>query len=178
MNSKLPPLVWFIVLFLWSAVALSQEEITEEYVVRNLSGESHGSVLEAPLGFAVTLTFNPPSSGAPIARQQVTEGNAWLDEQFYKKLIPIGRALESDALQGFRYEIAVEPEAGAADDRARQLALQVAETIQWFLTTYFAIDAARFSIIRPEAPSPRSSSVADSTTASRWRVEIRYIAPR
>jgi hypothetical protein len=175
MNSNLPPLAWLIVLLLWSALAQSQEKITEEYVVRNLDGDSHGSVLEAPLGFAFTLTFFPPSSGAPIARQQGTEGNAWLDAEFYRKLIPIGRALESDALQGFHYEIEVQADAGAADDRARQLSLQMAETIQWFLITYFAIGAERFSIIRPEAASPRSSSVADSTTTSRWRVEIRVV---
>jgi len=175
MNSNLRPLAWLTVFLFWSAFAQSQEEITEEYVVHNLSGNSHGSILEAPLGFAFTLTFFPPSSGAPIARQHVAEGKAGLDEEFYKKLIPIGRALESDALQGFHYEIEVQGDAGAADDRARQLSLQVAETIQWFLITYFAIGAERLSIIRPEAASPRSSSVADSTTTSRWRVEIRVV---
>lgn len=174
MNSYLRPLGCLSVLLLWSAFVQSQEAITEEYVVHNLSGESQGAVLEAPLGFAFTLTFFPPINGASIAREQVAKGKAGLDEEFYKKLIPIGRALESDALQDFHYEIAVRADTGAAADRASHLSMQVAETIQWFLTTHFAIGAERLSIIRPVAPSPISSSVADSTT-SRWRVEVRVV---
>jgi hypothetical protein len=174
MNSTRRPLVWLIAFLLCSALAQAQGNITEEYVVRGLRGENQGPSAEGPLGFAFTVTLLPPSRETPTAAQQATEGKAGLDEEFYKKLIPVGRALESDALRDCRYEIAVQADAQAPEEREQHLALRVAETIHWFLTTYFAIAPERFSISQTDPLSPRiKSSAADAKSPWRWRVEIR-----
>lgn len=173
MNSILRILALLIALLLWSSPARSGEEITEDYVVHSLSGESRGFLAERPLGFAFTVAFSPHSGEATTGGKRAPDRKGLLDEEFYKKLIPIGRALESDALNGFRYVIVVQADARAAEDLDGRLSLHVAEAIQRFLTTYFAIAAERLSIERVDAPLPMSSSVAESTGTPRWRVEIR-----
>jgi hypothetical protein len=173
MISILSILALLVALLPWSSLARSGEGITEEYVVNSLSSESRGFNAENPPGFAFTVALSPHNRAATTGGKRATNGESPLDEESYKKLIPIGRALESDPLEGFRYVIVVQASGRGAEDRDGRLSLQVAEAIQQFLTTYFAIALERLSIERMETPSLPGDSVAESRGPPLGHVEIR-----
>jgi hypothetical protein len=161
----------FISLALYS-VAPSQEIITEEYVVNILDGERKKAIAAQPPGYAFSLVYSPDSAKAVERGTARADKEGGRNEEFYKKLIPLARALESDVLRGVRFIIIVRPDPSNPEDRDESLSLRVAEEVKYFLTTYFAIASEGLSIKGVEGLAPSTPRVQGSAATRRWEVEV------
>lgn len=164
-----------LLLLVWLSLSLTihtEEKIGEEYIVKILDGEMKKSLATAPIGVAFSLEFSRLSEGASSSGRQTTKQEREKGEEFYKKLVPVGRALESEALRGWRFAISVHTHARVGGNHDGSVSLAVAEEIKQFLTTSFAIAAERLIVRRAEASLPATDVSAESTTTPRWRVEI------
>lgn len=147
------------------------KEVTEEDVVKILDGEHKKVPATQPPALAFGV-FYPLSSPAASSGQYRSAESGRQIEEFYKKLIPLGRALESEALQGFHFTLTVYASPHVPGDQEGALALKVAEEVRHFLTTYFAIAPERLVIQAGKGLFPPTGARAESTGMPGWRMEI------
>jgi hypothetical protein len=164
-----------VVLRVFVAFGAAGQGVTEEEVIDILNGEPRGSISRTLPGFAFSVVF-PPPRGEGTAGEKGRAGDAQrLEDEFYKKLIPVGRALESEVLEGYSFAIAVRAQYITDDNLEAHLSQEVAEGIKRFLTGYFAILPDRLTIAAGGSATPITRLSAETTRVPRWRVEIRRL---
>jgi hypothetical protein len=172
MKPALSLLAILLALSPWSSIVMSAEKITEEYVVKILDGEDKSVVSVKPPGFAFTVVFPSSTVGSPYAQGGGVDRGTVPHDQFYRRLVPLGRALESEVLQGYRFLVTVNADSHAPTDHIGMASVKVAEEIKRFLTANFAIASERLSIKGTEAAAPGTVHRPPSEGTQRWRVEV------
>jgi hypothetical protein len=155
-------------------MALAQDHITEEHVVSILNGMPPTMVPEHPPGFAVHVTLSPPLAG-DITQERMTRGAKPPEQEaLYKSLIPLARALEADVLRSSRYIVRLIPTTSLPIDQASRSGQHLADMVEFFFTTYFAIPRERLRL--QVIPPPILTVVGPAVTTlepQRWRLEVR-----
>jgi hypothetical protein len=172
MKGVLLSLVLLLVILCRTDFTFCQEKITEEYVVNILDGENRASSAAISPGLAFMVTLPPPDEKAAKSGAGRASATGQRTEELYQRLIPLGRALESNALSRFRFSLVVRGDPGRVESYDESSVQRVAEEIRQFLSAYFAIKTERLQV-KGELPlGPPAENIAESKGTQRWRVEV------
>jgi hypothetical protein len=150
----------------------AQDRFTEEDVINTLNGKPRMAAPGYAVGVALHVTFSPQAAADTPAKRAMTGGNPQADETLYKALIPLARALEAEMVRGSRYIVRLVPDSSLPTEYANRLGQQLADTIEDFFTTYFAVPRGRLSL---QTALPSSTAVgpgAPPQGPQRWRLEV------
>jgi hypothetical protein len=164
--------IFLVILLLLSSHATPQTAITEEYAVQILDGNKRASTAMKPPGFTFIVPFALSNHADQNTSQRSARGTIGAHENFFKKLIPLGRALESETLVDFRFTLTVHPASPPSEDQNDQGAQYVAERIRHFLVTYFAIHPGRLTINFGTGASQTPMQREEPVGPQKWRVEV------
>jgi hypothetical protein len=152
--------------------ATPQTVITEEYAVQSLNGNKKASAAKRAPGFAFIVPYTLSNSADQSPGQRSARGAIGVHEEFFKKLVPLGRALENETLIDFRFILTVAPASPLSDGQDEQGARDVAERIRHLLITYFAIHPGRLTINFVTAASQTLMRHGETVGPQKWLVEV------
>jgi hypothetical protein len=164
--------IFIVILLVLDSHATPQTVITEEYAVQSLSGSKKASPAKKPPGFAFIVPYTLSNSADQSPGKQSAPSTIGVHEEFFKKLIPLGRALESETLVDFRFILTVSPASPLPEDQDAQGARYVAERIRHLLNTYFAIHPGRLTINFATAASQPPMRHGETVGPQKWLVEV------
>jgi hypothetical protein len=164
--------IFIVILLVLASHATPQTVITEEYAAQSLNGNKKVSPAKKPPGFAFIVPYTLSNSADQSPGQQSARGTIGVHEEFFKKLIPLGRALENKTLVDFRFILTVSPASPLSEDQDEQGARYVAERIRHLLITYFAIHPGRLTINFVTAASQSSVRHGETVGPQKWLVEV------
>lgn len=160
------------VLYLAAATGWAQDRITEDDVVRTMNGKPHTAAPGQPLGIALHVTFSPQTDVAAKGNLALSGSSPQTDETLYKSLIPLARVLEAEVFSEARFVMRVVPNSPLPVEHANRFGQQLADRIEHFLTTYFAISRERLSLEVPPAHSTPEGRGVPAQGPQRWRLEV------
>ena len=160
------------VLYLTAAMGWAQDRITEDDVVRTMNGKPHVAAPGQALGISLHVTFSPQTDVAAKGNLALSGSSPQTDETLYKSLIPLARALEAEVFSEARFVMRVVPNSPLPVEHANRFGQQLADKIEHFLTTYFAISRERLSIEVRLAHSTSEGRGMPALGPQRWRIEI------
>jgi hypothetical protein len=169
MKPLLATLSWLVIVS-FPLLALAGEAITEAHVTERLYGRHKASAQVLP-SFVITVSL-PAERVLPARGKGLTGEGKVTTAELSGKLLPLGRALTSDVLQGFRFAITVRPDSALPPDHQGRGALQVAQAVKRYLVEHFAIDPERLRIAVGDASSPATLGGSPSQESQRWQVEV------
>jgi hypothetical protein len=155
-----------------AAIVWAQTRLSEEDVVSALQGKPPAVAPGQPVGIALHVTFPPQTSTSVEGTWALSGGNSRADEAFYKTLIPLARALEAEVLRGSRFVVKVRPSLQLPLEHANRLGRQLADTVEHFLTTYFAIPRERLSWQISLPNSTAAELGVPPLRPQHWRLEV------
>jgi hypothetical protein len=85
---------------------------------------------------------------------------------------PLARALEAEVARQAHYIVRVVPTAPLPVEQANRLGQHLAESVEHFLTIYFAIPPERLSLEVSLPSSTAEGSAAATPEPQRWRLEV------
>jgi hypothetical protein len=160
------------VLCLAVALGWAQDRITEEDVVSALNGKPRSAAPGQPLGVALHVTVLPQTAAEGEGNAAMSDGIRQADEALYKTLIPLARAIEAEVLRGARFVIKLRPDNALPVEAAHLLGHQLAEKVEHFLSTSFAIPRERLSLQIAVPDSPAEGPGAPLHGPQRWRLAV------
>lgn len=160
------------VLCLAAAKGWSQDHITEDDIVRTMNGKPYAAALGQPLGIVLHVTFLPQVEDAAHGNLFLSGSSPHTDETLYKSLIPLARTLEAAVFSETRFVIRVMPSAPVPVEHADRFGQQLADKVEHFLTTYFAISRQRLSLEVHLTPSTTEGRQVPGQGPQRWRLEV------
>jgi hypothetical protein len=125
-----------------------------------------------PLGVALHVTFSPQTASGAKGNHALSGDNPQANEAVYKTLIPLARVLEAEVVRGSRFVMRVGPNFPLPVKDANGLGQHLANTIEHFLTTYFAIPREQLSLQVAPTHSTAEGPGAPPQGAQRWRLEV------
>jgi hypothetical protein len=150
----------------------AQDRVTEEDVVSSLNGKPRVAAPGRPLGVALHVTFSPQTAADAEGNRALSGGPLQADEALYKTLIPLARALEAEVFRSARFVIRVVPNSPLPVEHANRFGQQLADRVEHFLTTYFALPRERLSLQVALPHSMAEEPGAPSPSLQRWRLEV------
>jgi hypothetical protein len=155
-----------------AAMIWAQDRITEEDVVSVLDGKPRTAAPGHPLGVALHVTFSPQTAAGAKGKRPLSGGNPQVNESLYKTLIPLAWVLEAEMVRGSRFVVRVGPTFPLPVEDANVLGWHLANTVEHFLTTYFAIPRERLSLQVAPIHSRAEEPSASPQRPQRWRLEV------
>jgi hypothetical protein len=125
-----------------------------------------------PLGIALHVTFSPRTDDDARGNLPLSGSRPQTDEALYKSLIPLGRALEAKAFSETRFVIRMVPNSPLPVEYANRFGQQLADKVEHFLTTYFAISRERLSREVSLTQSTAEGLGVPAQGLQRWRLEV------
>jgi hypothetical protein len=150
----------------------AQDRITEEEVVSALNGKPHMAAPGQPLGVALHVTFSPQTAAEAKGNAGMSDGILQAGEALYKTLIPLARAMEAEVIRGSRFVMRVAPTSSLPIEDANTLGQQLADRLEHFLTTYFAIPHERLSLQVAPRDATAEGPGAPLHGPQRWRIAV------
>lgn len=160
------------VLCLAVAMGWAQDRITEEDIVSAMNGKPRVATPGQPLGVALHVTVWLQTAAEGEGNAAMSDGIRQADEALYNTIIPLARAMEADVINGSRFVIRVRPDTALAVEATNMLGQQLADRLEHFLTTYFAIphERLRLQVAPPDATAEGPGAPLDGP--QRWRLAV------
>jgi hypothetical protein len=155
-----------------AAIVWAQSRLSEEDVVSALQGKPPAVAPGQLVGMALHVTFPPQTSASVEGAWAPSGGSSRADEAFYKTLIPLARALEAEVVRGSRFVVRVRPSLQLPFELADRLGRQLADTVEHFLITHFAIPRERLSWQMSLPNSTAAGLGVPPLGPQRWRLEV------
>jgi hypothetical protein len=160
------------VLCLAVAMVWAQDRITGEDIVSAMNGKPRVATPSQPLGVALHVTVSPQTAAEGEGNAAMSDGIRHADEALYKTLIPLARVIEAEVIRGARFVIRIRPDNTLLIEAAHLLGQQLADKVEYFLSTYFTIPRERLSL-QVTLPDPLAEEPgAPLHGPQRWRLAV------
>ena len=160
------------VFYLAPATGWAQDRITEDDVVRTLNGKPCVATPGQQLGIALHVTFSPQTDVVAKRALALSGSSPQTDEALYKSLIPLAQSLKAAVFSGARFVMRVVPTSPLPVEQASRFGQQLADKIEHFLTTDFAISRKQLSLEVPLIHSTAEERGMSAQGPQRWRLEV------